>query len=72
MRSLRPYLELRADMVESVFSAHRAPGRVTGGTVGPWLIRFYILPAPYVHFTGIQRGAKTWPWACVFHRYGSL
>ena len=55
MRSLRPYLELRADMVESVLSAHRTPGRVTGGTVGPRLIRFYIQPAPHVRFASIQR-----------------
>jgi len=55
MRSLRPYLELRADMVESVLGAHRAPGRVTGGTVGPRLIRFYIQPAPHVRFASIQR-----------------
>ena len=55
MRSLRPYLELRADLVESVLGAHRAPGRVTGGTVGPRLIRFYIQPAPHVRFASIQR-----------------
>ncbi len=55
MRSLRPYLELRADLVESVLGAHRTPGRVTGGTVGPRLIRFYIQPAPHVRFASIQR-----------------
>ncbi len=55
MRSLRPYLELRADMVESVLAAHRTPGRVTGGTVGPRLIRFYVQPAPHVRFASIQR-----------------
>ncbi len=55
MRSLRPFLELRADMVESVLSAHRVPGRVTGGTVGPRLIRFFVQPAPHVRFAGIQR-----------------
>ena len=55
MRSLRPYLELRADMVESVLGAHRTPGRVTGGTVGPRLIRFFVQPAPHVRFASIQR-----------------
>ena len=55
MRSLRPYLELRADLVESVLGAHRTPGRVTGGTVGPRLVRFYIQPAPHVRFASIQR-----------------
>jgi S-DNA-T family DNA segregation ATPase FtsK/SpoIIIE len=55
MRSLRPYLELRADMVEGILGAHRTPGRVTGGTVGPRLIRFYVQPAPHVRFASIQR-----------------
>ena len=55
MRSLRPYLEMRADLVESILGAHRTPGRVTGGTVGPRLIRFYIQPAPHVRFASLQR-----------------
>jgi len=46
---------MRADMVESVLAAHHVPGRVTGGTVGPQLIRFFVQPAPHVRFAGIQR-----------------
>lgn len=55
MHSLRPYLELRADLIEAVLAAHRAPGRVTGGTVGPRLIRFFVQPAPHVRFASLQR-----------------
>lgn len=54
MYSLRPYLEFRADVVESILAAHRVPGRVTGGTAGPRLIRFFVQPAPHVRFAGIQ------------------
>jgi DNA segregation ATPase FtsK/SpoIIIE, S-DNA-T family len=55
MRSLRSYLEMHADLVEGILGAHRTPGRVTGGSVGPRLIRFYIQPAPHVRFASIQR-----------------
>ena len=54
-RSLRPYLEYQADRVEAVLSAHRSPGRVTGGTVGPRLIRFFLNPAPHIRFASIKR-----------------
>ncbi len=52
---LRPYLEYQADRVEAVLSAHRAPSRVTGGTVGPRLIRFFLNPAPHIRFAAIKR-----------------
>ncbi len=54
-RSIRPYLEYQADRVEAVLAAHRAPGRVTGGTVGPRLIRFFLNPAPHIRFAAIKR-----------------
>jgi len=54
-RSLRPYLEYQADRVEAVLAAHRTPGRVTGGTVGPRLIRFFLNPAPNIRFASIKR-----------------
>ncbi len=47
-RMLRQYLETQADQVEVVLLAHGAPGRITGGTVGPRLIRFFLVPAPQV------------------------
>jgi len=53
-RSLRPYLEYQADRVEAVLAAHRAPVRVTGGTVGPRLIRFFLNPAPNTRFSSIK------------------
>lgn len=53
-RSLRPYLEYQADRVEAVLAAHRAPVRVTGGTVGPRLIRFFLNPAPHIRFSAIK------------------
>lgn len=54
-RQLRPYLEAQADRVEAVLTAHRAPGRVTGGTVGPRLIRFFVNPAPHTRFAAIRK-----------------
>mgnify|MGYP003732652785 CR=1 FL=1 len=52
---IRPYLEYQADRVEAILAAHRAPGRVTGGTVGPRLIRFFLNPAPHTRFATIKR-----------------
>jgi S-DNA-T family DNA segregation ATPase FtsK/SpoIIIE len=53
-RSLRPFLELRADMVESVLAAHKSPGHIYGGTVGPTLVRFFVQPAPHIRFDAIR------------------
>lgn len=53
-RALRPYLESQADRVEGLLAVHRAPGRVTGGTVGPRLVRFEIAPAPHTRLAQIQ------------------
>ena len=53
-RSLRQYLNYQADRVESVLAAHRAPGRITGGTVGPRLIRFVLDPAPHIRFSKVR------------------
>jgi DNA segregation ATPase FtsK/SpoIIIE, S-DNA-T family len=53
-KQVRPYLEYQADRVEAVLAAHRAPGRVTGGTVGPRLIRFFLNPAPHTRFSAIK------------------
>ncbi len=53
-RSLRPYLEYQADRVEAVLAAHKTPVRVTGGTVGPRLIRFFLNPAPHIRFASIK------------------
>ncbi len=52
--SIRPYLEYQADRVEAVLSAHRAPARITGGVVGPRLIRFFLAPAPQTRFAAIR------------------
>ena len=52
-RMLRQYLETRADQVEAVLLAHHAPGRITGGTVGPRLIRLFLVPAPEVRLATI-------------------
>jgi len=53
-RMLRQYLETRADQVEAVLLAHHAPGRVTGGTVGPRLIRFFLEPGPTTSYTAVR------------------
>jgi S-DNA-T family DNA segregation ATPase FtsK/SpoIIIE len=54
-KKIRPYLEYQADRVEAVLAAHRAPGRITGGTVGPRIIRFFLNPAPHTRFSAIRR-----------------
>jgi S-DNA-T family DNA segregation ATPase FtsK/SpoIIIE len=51
---MRPYLEYQADRVEAVLAAHRAPGHITGGTVGPRLIRFFLNPAPHTRFNAVK------------------
>jgi S-DNA-T family DNA segregation ATPase FtsK/SpoIIIE len=52
---LRPYLEYQADRVEAVLAAHKTPGKIVGGTVGPQLIRFFLQPAPHIRFASIER-----------------
>ena len=52
---LRAYLEAQADRVEMILSSHKAPGRVTGGTVGPRLVRFFLDPAADVRYEKIRR-----------------
>ncbi len=54
-KPLRAYLESQADRVEMVLSSHKAPGRVTGGTVGPRLVRFFLDPAPDIRYAKIRR-----------------
>lgn len=49
------WLEYLADKTQAVLAAHRAPGRVTGGTVGPRVIRFILEPAPHIRFAAIKR-----------------
>ncbi len=53
-RDFRLYLEAQADRVEMTLAAHRLPGRVTGGTVGPRLVRFFLDPAPNVRFAALR------------------
>jgi S-DNA-T family DNA segregation ATPase FtsK/SpoIIIE len=54
-KSIRPYLEYQADRVEAVLNAHQAGGRITGGTVGPRIIRFFLNPEPHTRFAKIRR-----------------
>ena len=42
---LREVLGRQSDCIEGVLRAHRIPGRVTGGTVTPFGVRFRVLPA---------------------------
>jgi len=53
-RMLRRYLEAQADQVEAVLVAHRVPGRITGGTIGPRLIRFILDPAPQTRLSDVR------------------
>ena len=52
--NLRRYLEGQSDRVEAVLAAHSAPARVTGGTVGPRLIRLFLNPAPHTRVAAHQ------------------
>jgi len=55
---MRNYLEYQADRVEAVLTTYRAPGQVTGGTVEPRLVRFFLNPAPHTRFAAIKRLAN--------------
>ena len=57
-RMLRRYLEAQADAVEAVLQARRLPGRITGGTVGPRLIRFFLDPGPQTSFAAVRHLAE--------------
>ena len=52
-RMLRRYLESQCDVLEATLRAHNAPGRCTGGTVGPRLIRLFYAPAPSVRVAAL-------------------
>ncbi len=53
-RFLRQYLEHQASQIEVALLAHGASGRITGGTVGPRLIRFFLEPGPTTSYTAVQ------------------
>ncbi len=50
----RTYLEKQADRIEALLAAHRAPGRVTGGSVGPRVIRMRLTPSPNVRIAAVK------------------
>ena len=43
-QNMRQVLEFQADQIELVLSSHKAPGRVTGGTVTPRWISYQVWP----------------------------
>ncbi len=51
--AIRRFVDYQADAIERFLGTNRAPVRVTGGTVGPRLIRFYLQPAPGVRLRQI-------------------
>ena len=53
-KQARQYLELQADRVEAILASHGAPVHITGGTIGPRLIRFFIQPAPHVRLAQLR------------------
>ena len=56
--NVRRLLQLQADRIETTLSQHRAPGRVTGGTVTPRWVRFDVLPEPGVRVDAIKARAE--------------
>jgi DNA segregation ATPase FtsK/SpoIIIE-like protein len=54
-KPIRPYLEYQADRAEAVLNTHRAGGRITGGSVGPHVIRFIFDPDFGVGFKGVKK-----------------
>lgn len=55
---MREMLEYQADRIEAVLAQHRMPGRVTGGRVTPWLIRFHVMPAMGTRISRIKSLAE--------------
>lgn len=51
-------LEYQADRIEAVLRKHGAPGRVVGGRVTPWLIRFQVMPAMGARISRIKNLAE--------------
>lgn len=47
MHALRPYIEKVCDQVEATLAAHRAPGRIEGGTASGERIQLFFTPAPH-------------------------
>ena len=52
--NLRVYLEKQSDLIEARLTDHGAPARVTGGTVGPRVVRLFLAPAAHTRLAMIQ------------------
>ena len=68
--NLRHYLEGQSDRAEAVLAAQRAPARITGGAVGPRLIRLFLNPAPHTRFSTIRGLTDDLALALRAHRWG--
>ena len=55
---MRRLLEYQADQIEAVLVSHRAPVRVTGGSVLPRLIQFNLVPGRGVSVRKVQKCAE--------------
>lgn len=55
---MRRLLEYQADRIEAVLAQHKVPGRVTGGTVMPRMIRFQVLPVMGARISAIKNLAE--------------
>lgn len=55
MSTDRQMVEYMADVIEGILAAHRTPGRVVGGTLGPRVIRFDVDPAPHIRVQQFER-----------------
>ncbi len=55
---MRRLLEYQADQIESVLASHKAPVRVTGGSVLPQLVQFDIVPAQGVSVRKVQQHSE--------------
>lgn len=55
---MRRLLEYQADQIEAVLVSHRAPVRVTGGSVLPRLIQFNLVPGRGVSVRKVQQCAE--------------
>jgi len=52
---VRKLLEYQADQIEAVLTSHKAPVRVTGGSVLPQLVQFDLVPGRGVSVRKVQR-----------------
>ena len=55
---MRRILEYQADQIEAVLASHKAPARVTGGSILPQLVQFNLVPGQGVSVRKVQQHSE--------------